>query len=47
MEFTQWEKRYRNGICRTGEYYVGRPSKRTVQEQYTVTEYEIQPEKVR
>jgi tRNA U34 5-carboxymethylaminomethyl modifying GTPase MnmE/TrmE len=47
VEFTQWERRYRNGLCRTGEYYVGRPSTRTVQEQYTVTEFEIQTDKIK
>ena len=45
IEGTQWEKRYRNGLCRIGEYYVGRPVVRTVQETYTQTEFEMQPDK--
>ena len=28
VQYTVWEKRFRNGICRTGEYYVGRPATR-------------------
>lgn len=45
VEHTVWEKRYR-GICRTGEFYVGKPVKRTISETYTETEFHIQPDKV-
>lgn len=45
-EETEWEKHYRHGMCRIGEFYVAKPVKRTVNETYTDTKYHIQPEKV-
>lgn len=45
-EYTVWERRYR-GICRTGEYFVGRPATRTVQKEYRETVYELEPQHIK
>ncbi|KAK9830273.1 hypothetical protein WJX72_010744 [[Myrmecia] bisecta] len=42
-----WEKRYRHGLCRKGEYFVGRPVSRTVTETYTECVWELQPENIK
>ena len=41
-----WERRFR-GLCRLSEYYVARPAKRTVQESYVETTYQLQPDRIK
>ncbi|KAL3150332.1 hypothetical protein ABBQ32_000177 [Trebouxia sp. C0010 RCD-2024] len=45
--YTVWEPRFRNGLCRTGQYFVGRPEHRHVTEQYEQPVYELQPQHIK
>lgn len=45
--YTVWEPRFRNSLCRTGQYFVGRPARRSVTEQYEQPIYDLQPEHIK
>ena len=45
--YTVWEPRFLNGLCRTGQYFVGRPASRHVTEQYEHPVYELQPQHIK
>lgn len=44
----QWEqRRRRTGLCSFTNYYVGRPSMRVVDEAYSETVFELQPDQIK
>ena len=44
----QWEqRRRRTGLCSFTSYYVGRPTTRVVDETYSETVYELQPDQIK
>ena len=44
----QWEqRRRRTGLCSFTSYYVGRPSMRVVDETYSETVFELQPDQIK
>lgn len=44
----QWEQRQRRtGLCSFTSYYVGRPSMRVVDEAYSETVFELQPDQIK
>ena len=45
--YTVWEPRFRNGLCRTGQYFVGRPANRPVTEHYEQPVYDVQPQHIK
>ena len=45
--YTVWEPRFRNGLCRTGQYFVGRPATRRVTEHYEQSVYDLQPKHIK
>jgi hypothetical protein len=45
-EFMETERRYRDGLCRWGGYYVAVPRTRTVVETYHITMYTLAPNEV-
>ena len=47
QSYTVWEPRFRNGLCRTGQYFVGRPASRRVTEQYEHPVYDLQPQHIK
>ena len=46
-DYTVWEPRFRNGLCRTGQYFVGRPASRPVTEHYNQAVYDVQPQHIK
>ncbi len=47
QDYTVWEPRFRNGLCRTGQYFVGRPARRHVPEHYEQSVYDLQPHHIK
>ncbi|DBA78877.1 hypothetical protein WJX77_008617 [Trebouxia sp. C0004] len=47
QDHTVWEPHFRNGLCRTGQYFVGRPARRNVAEQYQQSVYDVQPHHIK
>lgn len=47
QEYTVWEPCFRNGLCRTGQYFVGRPASRRVAEHYEQSVYDLQPQHIK
>lgn len=45
-EYVVWERRFR-GLCRTTEYYVGRPARRSVPHVHNQVTYSLQPEAIK
>ena len=45
-EYVVWERRFR-GLCRTTEYYVGRPATRSVPHVHNQVTYSLQPEAIK
>ena len=43
----QWEPRRRRGLCGFTTHYVGRPTTRVVDEAYSETVYELQPDQIK
>lgn len=47
QDYTVWEPHFRNGLCRTGQYFVGRPARRHVPQHYEQSVYDLQPHHIK